>query len=135
MLRSNGDYEAARLNLLALDSQRERAAGEVRTFNTREKFHARSEPGRLFPHLGHELRAINAFAEAGKILHNGGCAEQPASLHPGNEKWIQVCAGGVDGRRPPGTAEPMMTMFSMTLARRVTRPFLAQPSAEGPKDC
>ena len=122
--RTNGDDEAARLNLLALNAQGERAAGEVRASSTREKFDTRSESGRPLLHLGHELRASDPSAKAGIILHNRGRGEQPAWLHPGYDEWIQVGAGSVDGGCPPSTYGANDDDVFHNLARRVPHPFL-----------
>jgi len=58
----------------------------------------------LLAHVLNQLRALNAFGEAGKILYQRGQGQLPAGLMPFHDQRPQVGARGIDGRCESGTA-------------------------------
>ena len=65
-----------------------------------------AEPLGLRAHLGHQIRAHDAVAKAGEILHRGGEHQLPARLDAFDEQRLEVGARGIQRRRETGGAGP-----------------------------
>ncbi len=83
--------------------EREGAVREVHTVDVGLK-EVRAEATRLLLELDHQLRALDAFGEAGVVLDLGGDGELSAGLRAVDDEGFEVSARGVDGggqaRRP-----------------------------------
>ncbi len=64
---------------------------------------AGSEAFGLGMHFHDQLRAVDSFWEAGKILNLCGCGELAARLPPLQHEWREIGATGVDGCGETGT--------------------------------
>ena len=52
---------------------------------------------RLLLHVLHQVRAVDAFREAGKVLHQGGEGKLPAGFMAAHDQRFQIGARGVNG--------------------------------------
>ncbi len=60
----------------------------------------------LLVHVQDQLRAVDPFGKAGKILNHRRSRKLAARLSTFEHERAQVCAGGVNRRRQPGTTAP-----------------------------
>ena len=61
---------------------------------------------RLLVHVQNQLRTVDPFGKAGKILNHRRGRKLAARLPPFEHERAQVCAGGVNRRRRTGTTTP-----------------------------
>ena len=61
---------------------------------------------RLLVHVQNQLRAVDPFGKAGKILNHRRGRKLTARLPPFEHERAQVCAGRVNRRRQTGTTAP-----------------------------
>ena len=64
----------------------------------------RAKAHRLHSHVLNQLRTLDAFRPAGKVLDQGGDGELAAGLVAFKHKWFQVGAGRIDGGGKTGAA-------------------------------
>ena len=68
------------------------------------KLDAGSKPFGLLLHFHHQVRTRNGFWESGEVFNFCGGRELASGLGAGDDKWLEVSAGGVDSGGVSGRA-------------------------------
>ncbi len=97
---ARGDDHSPRFRPLAFDVEAERPRRKIR-IEHRAVDILRAEVLRLPLHVLDQLRTVDTFREAGKILHQRGHRELPARFVATNHDWFQIRTRRVNSRRIP----------------------------------
>src|SRR5579871_438994 len=100
---SRSDDQRAGLDPFPFDIQAERASGEV-SVDDRAMHEFGAKVLRLFLHVFHEFRSVDAFGKPGKVLHQRSERELAAGFMAADYEGFQIGAGGVDGCGVAGAA-------------------------------
>lgn len=101
---SGGDDDGLGFDAVAVDGDGEGTVGEVDLFDGGERADAGSEAFRLLLHVGHELESVDTVDEARVVFDDGGRGEEAALHAAGDDEWVEVGAGGVEGGGEAGAA-------------------------------
>ena len=97
---ARGDDHSPRFRPLAFDVEAERPRRKIR-IEHRAVDILRAEVLRLPLHVLDQLRTVDTFRKAGKILHQRGHRELPARFVATNHDWFQIRTRRVNSRRIP----------------------------------